>query len=99
MKREIFNKYTEQVNEVFRLEDNTIFKKTKKRDIVDARNMLYFLCSRRPMRVSAIQNYMSEGGYDISHTSILYGIKSIEDKFQEDKDYISTIKKIELCVI
>ncbi len=99
MKREIFNQYAKHVNEIFRLDNNIIFQKTKKRDIVDARNMLYFLCSRRPMRVSAIQQYMSECGYDISHTSILYGIKSIEDKINSDKDYISTIKKIELCVV
>ena len=99
MKREIFNEYADQVNKVFRLNSKDMFKKNKKREIVDARNMLYFLCATRPMRVSAIQEYMAERGYNISHTSIMYGIKSVQEKTESDKDYVSTIKRIELCVI
>jgi len=98
MKREIFNQYAEQVCKIFYINQDEIFTKTKKREIVDARNMLYFLCATRPMRVSAIQSYMEENGYKIAHSSILYGINSVNDKTKADKDYVSTIKKIELCI-
>tara|TARA_R110000796_G_scaffold78440_2_gene174890 strand:- start:193 stop:492 length:300 start_codon:yes stop_codon:yes gene_type:complete len=99
MKREIFNQYKIEVVRIFRLKDGEILTKTKRRDIVDARNMLYYLCATRPMRIRDIQEYMKEDGYDTGHSSIIQGIKCMYERIEGDKDYLSIVKKIEGCVI
>jgi chromosomal replication initiation ATPase DnaA len=99
MKREIYNKYKIEIVRMFRLKDGEILSKTKRRDIVDARNMLYYLCATRPMRVRDIQEYIKEDGHSIGHSSIVQGIKSMSNKVDNDKDYISIVKRIEGCVI
>ena len=60
MKREIFNQYLERVIEQFRMSKENLLSKTKKREIVDARYLLYYLCYRRPMTISYIQKFMNE---------------------------------------
>jgi chromosomal replication initiation ATPase DnaA len=99
MKREIFNQYKLEVVKLFRLKDGEIITKTKRRDIVDARNMLYYLCASRPMRVRDIQEYMNDDGYKIGHSSIIQGVKCMTERIEGDKDYSKVIKKIEGCVI
>ena len=99
MKKEIYSKYKSEIVKLFRLKKGEILKKTKRRDIVDARNMLYYLCATRPMRLRDIQEYMKEDGYDIGHSSIIQGVKSMSDRIESDKDYIAIVKKIEGCVI
>ena len=44
------------------------------RERVDARHLLYYLCSKRPMRITYIQKYMKANGYNINHSSIIHGI-------------------------
>ena len=68
MKFDVFNNYVSQVAELFDVDEDAIFTKSKRRDIVDARQMLYYLCSKRPMRVVYIQEYMAERGYVINHS-------------------------------
>jgi|TARA_R110002126_G_scaffold7415_3_gene36440 chromosomal replication initiation ATPase DnaA len=99
MKKEIYNQYKIEIVRMFRLKDGEILSKTKRRDIVDARNMLYYLCATRPMRVRDIQEYIKEDGYSIGHSSIVQGIKNMSDRIESDKDYVAIVKKIEGCVI
>ncbi len=100
MKREIFNQYADEVSKLFRMDKQRLFVKSKKRDIVDARHMLYYLCSTRPMRLKYISTFMLEKGYDISHSSIIHGIKCMESKVSEDKDYLALMKNIKKqCVL
>ena len=97
MKFDVFNSYVEQVADLFDVDEEAIFTKTKRRDVVDARHLLYYLCSKRPMRVVYIQEYMAERGYVINHSSILHGISQVEEKVKKDKDYVKAIKDIERC--
>lgn len=99
MKRDFFNRYTDEILNLFRLNRNDLFVKNKKRDVVDARNLLYYMCTTRQMRVVTIQEYMAEEGYVISHSSILYGIGNVQEKIINDKDYLHSINRIELCII
>tara|TARA_R110001606_G_scaffold358082_1_gene509586 strand:+ start:108 stop:407 length:300 start_codon:yes stop_codon:yes gene_type:complete len=99
MKKEVYNKYKVEITKRFRLKAKEIVTKTKRRDIVDARNMLYYLCATRPMRIRDIQEYMKEDGYDIGHSSILQGINSMAEKVSNDRDYSVIIKQIEQCTI
>ena len=55
MKKEIFNNYATAISQQFHLNLDDIFTKSRKRECVDARQMLYYLCMERPIRVAYIQ--------------------------------------------
>ena len=41
-----------------------------------------------------IQDYMMDNGYEIHHSNVIYGIKSIKDKMEKDEDYNTVIDRI-----
>lgn len=98
MKHDVFNQYVERVTDLFDIKKDDFFSKSKKRELVDARHLVYYLCSKRPMQVSYIQKYMNEAGYDIKHSSIIHGILAVEQKITEDKDYVAVVKEVERAV-
>lgn len=98
MKQEIFDRYVERICKRFKITPEQLFTKTKKTDIVDARHLLYYLCFNRPMKLITIQNYMEDNGYTINHSSVVYGITSIQTKSEEDRDYKKIIKEIEQSI-
>lgn len=98
MKQEVFNQYVDRVSDLFGISKDVLFSKTKKRNVVDARHLVYYLCAKRPMQVTYIEKYMSECGYDIKHSSIIHGISSVEKRILEDKDYVSVIRDVERAV-
>lgn len=98
MKVDIFNQYVDKVTDRFGITKEELFSKTKKREYVDARHMLYFLCYHRPMRIKYIQEYMSANGYPINHSAIIHGIKQVDGILAEDRDYQQIVKSIEECV-
>jgi len=98
MKKEIFNQYAQKIADLFGVDKKELFVKSKKRDLVDARHLLYYLCFHRPMRLISIQNFMDENGYNISHPSVIHGINTVEQRVAEDADYTSIIKSIEKSV-
>jgi chromosomal replication initiation ATPase DnaA len=83
---------------VYSISPVDLFVKSKRRDIVDARHLLYFLCSERPMRIRYIQQYMEENGYKVGHSTIIHGIKQIREKSEYDTDYQKIIKDIKECI-
>jgi chromosomal replication initiation ATPase DnaA len=98
MKQDVFNQYVERVADLFSVSRDDIFSKSKKRELVDARHLVYYLCAKRPMSISYIQRYMNEAGYVIQHSSIIHGINSVEQKMSGDKDYVSIVKDVERAV-
>lgn len=98
MKSDIFYQYVERITELFRIPKEELFSKSKRRDLVDARYLLYYLCYKRPMSLSYIQRYMSENGYFIRHSSVIYGINTVIEKVKEDSDYMQVVKDIEKTV-
>ena len=98
MKHDVFNQYVERVADLFSINKEDIFSKSKKREFVDARHLVYYLCAKRPMQITYIQKYMNEAGYDIKHSSIIHGIAAVEQKMTEDKDYVSIVKDVERAV-
>jgi chromosomal replication initiation ATPase DnaA len=99
MKAKIFNNYVEKICELFSIDEDTLFTKSKRRDIVDARHLLYYACYIRPMRLVYIQEYMAEKGYLINHSSIIHGIDMVTKKIKKDKDYVNVVKEIQQCII
>jgi chromosomal replication initiation ATPase DnaA len=94
MKNEIFNDYVERIVGLYKIPKEEIFSKNKRMDVVDARHLLYYLCSKRKIQISYIQRYMKMNGYVIGHSSVIHGIKSVEVKVNEDPDYKQIINKI-----
>jgi chromosomal replication initiation ATPase DnaA len=86
--------YSERIQQLFSITSEQLFSKSKKRDLVDARFLLYYLCFKRPMQINYIQKYMTDSGYAIQHSSVIHGISVIEDRIKTDKDYSLTINKI-----
>jgi chromosomal replication initiation ATPase DnaA len=98
MKEDIFNQYVDRIVDIFNITKEELFSKSKKRHIVDARQMLYYLCHKRPMKYIIIQKYMMDNKYEIAHNSIINGIKVVEQRIEADRDYQFIIKDIEKAV-
>lgn len=98
MKQDVFNQYVERVSAMFNISREDFFSKKKNREFVDARYLVYYLCSKRPMQITYIQRYMNEGGSSVKHPSIIHGISAIERRIADDKDYVSVIKDVERAV-
>ena len=98
MKSDVFNQYVDRVSELYNIEKKDLFSKSKKREIVDARHLLYYLCYKRPMTISYIQKYMSTNGYDIQHSSIIHGINSVSLRVRDDADYMQIAKELDKAV-
>ena len=94
MKQQIFKAYALDVCKALGVDVKLLFTKLKRRDLVDARYLLYYFCFNRPMRIRDIQEYMSDEGYTISHSGIIKGIAIITNRVENDKDYSDLVKKI-----
>ena len=64
-----------------------MFSKTRKREIVEARQMLYFLARERPIRLSYIKRFMEENGLPVDHSTIMHGYKKAKNYVDSDPDY------------
>jgi chromosomal replication initiation ATPase DnaA len=98
MKEDVFNQYVVRVLDLYSITKEELFTKSKKRYIVDARQLLYYLCFNRNMKLITIQKFMEDNGYKISHCSVTLGINSVADKVKEDRDYKSIINDIDKAV-
>lgn len=94
MKKGVFKEYLERVLNTFNITEEEIFTKSKRRDLVDARHLLYYLCYHRPMQIRYIQEYMEDYGYKVGHSSIIHGIEQVSDKVSEDMDYDTICREL-----
>jgi chromosomal replication initiation ATPase DnaA len=94
MKKDIFNSYATAISKQFHLSLDEMFDKSRKQEKVDARQMLYYLCMERPIRVSYIKRFMSEAGLDVHITTIIHGYKKAKELIDNDKDYKNIIESI-----
>jgi len=94
VKKPIFDQYAMAVAKAFHLEIDNMFEKSKKRNLVDARQILYLLCMERPIRLTFIKQYLEESGYDVPMSSILHGYERAQKLINEDPDYRDMVDKI-----
>ena len=94
MKKAIFEKYATAVAKEFHLSEDEMFERTRARECVDARFLLFYLCMERPIRTSYIQRYLKEKGLDICHSTILHGYKKAKALVESDPDYKNLAKQI-----
>tara|TARA_Y100001972_G_C7404594_1_gene210141 strand:+ start:218 stop:517 length:300 start_codon:yes stop_codon:yes gene_type:complete len=95
MKKDIFDKYAEAVADKFHLTLGEMFSKTRKREVVEARQMLYFLAQERPIRLSYIKRFMDENGLPVQHSTIIHGYKKASKFVQDDPDYKHILNEIQ----
>jgi chromosomal replication initiation ATPase DnaA len=98
MKEDVFNQYVDKVIEMFSIKRKVLFSKSKQRHVVDARQMLYYLCYNRQMQFITIKNFMVNNGTSVHHNSIVNGIKNVKIKLEEDRDYQTIIRELEKSV-
>ena len=95
MKKDIFDGYAKAIAQQFHLTLDQMFNKTKKREMVDARQMLYYLCMERPIRISYIQRFMEEQGHSVCHSTIIHGYKKAKEMIDKDQDFQDVITKLQ----
>ena len=98
MKSDIFSQYVDRIIHLFNISREELFSKSKRRDIVDARHLLYYLCYKRPMTLSYIQKFMRESGYPTQHSSVIHGINIVTSRVKDDGDYLQVVKDIDKAV-
>lgn len=98
MKEDVFNQYVERVIDLFNMDKETFFSKRKQRHIVDARQLVYYLCRKRQIKSITIQRFMENNGVSIFNNSIANGVKNVNIKLEEDRDYKVIISDIEKAV-
>ena len=94
MKKNIFDQYANAIAKQFHLSLDQMFSPTKRRDIVDARQMLYYLCMERPIRISYIQRFMEENDCPVKHSTIIHGYKKAQEMINQDPDYKQVVTEI-----
>lgn len=94
MKKAIFEKYATAVAKEFHLSTDEMFSTSRKQHLVEARQMLYYLCRERPMRISSIQTYLKDSGLDVCHSTIIHGNKKAKELINSDPDYRYLAKQI-----
>ena len=91
MKRKIFDKYVEVVEDALEISKDDIFTKTRKRENVEARDLLFYLCSQRNMRGNFILDRCREYGLDLDDSQITRGKAKMEELINSDPDWLSLI--------
>jgi chromosomal replication initiation ATPase DnaA len=98
MKEQIFNQYAQRVAKLFGITEEQLFSRTKIREIVDARQLLIYLCYKRPMKLVTIETFLNNKGHKINHSTIGHSIKIVDQKITDDRDYRTIISNIENSV-
>jgi len=94
MKRDIFDIYANAIAKKFHITLDEMFAKSRRSDLVDARQLLYYLCMERPIRVSYIKRFMEENGHTVTHSNIIYSYKKAKELIDDDSDFKTMINDI-----
>lgn len=98
MKKSIFDQYVNRVCKTYEIDKKLLFSRSLKRNVTDARQLLYYLCYNRPMKKAEIIRYMSSEGLSVTTTTITHGVDKVSNKMQQDSDYEYVINDINSCV-
>ena len=94
MKQEILEGYLNAILLTLSIDREEFFKKSKRRDLSDARYFLYYLCKNRPISLVKIQKFMADNGYIIPLSTVFYGAKKMSEKVRADDDYFRAVQRI-----
>lgn len=98
MKRDIFDQYAKLVADFYGITIEQLFIKFNGRINANARQMLWWLCSKRHIPLMEITKHTERNGLKMAHSTICHGINSFEQKLQQDDDYNKIITQFENSV-
>ena len=93
-----FDRCVDIVKTQLDVNESTIFSNTRSMDGVDARSILYRLCSKSSIRNNVISKYMHENGVKVTDSNISASIKRINKLVSDDKDWADIVKRLEKLV-
>ena len=86
-----FDMIVEATAEHFGINPDSIFSKTRIRDVADARQIIMYLCHKHTsLSSSAIGQKLNR-----THTTVLHGISTVEDRINFTKDLADVVADIE----
>jgi|TARA_B100000780_G_C21117335_1_gene452171 chromosomal replication initiation ATPase DnaA len=94
MKKQIFDDYATAVAKAFDLTLDEMFTSSRRGDIVDARQMLYYLCMERPIKISYIQRFLEAYDFKVTHSTIIHGYNKAKELIKIDTDVNDMVQKI-----
>ena len=95
MKKQIFDYYAMSIADQFNITLEEMFTQTKTSHIVDARQLLYWLCIERPIKKSYIKTFCQNNGYDVSYSTLRHGYKSAKILIGSDPDFKAMVTSIQ----
>lgn len=94
MKKALFDLILQQILDKYQIKKDELYEKTKMPDVVNARYLLFYICCNKGISMSRIRKLLKDDGFVITYASILRGIKAMEKRIIEDKDYLKFINSI-----
>jgi len=99
MKKALFNQFASMVAASYMLGNKKVlFQRTKRQDIVDARQMVWYLCIQRGLSLADIIRMMADSGLPLKHPAVINGIRKVEGRVNSDLDYKDFVEKIQNLV-
>ena len=85
MQSDKFDKFVRAVSLEFGISEDKIFKRTKQRLNVDARQALFYLCHKHNISTTYVQEYLKSRGLEMNHSTIIHGRKHISERMKWDE--------------
>ena len=99
MKEYIFTQYLLNISHYLKINDTDLFTLSKKRHIVEARRLLWFLCSEHGMTPTEIKRHTKNlSSRDFQRSTIDRGIVSIKETIRKDPDYLVIIELLKIDI-
>ena len=94
MKKVLFDNILQQILRRYQITKEELYETTKMPDVVNARYLLFYICHKKDINISRIRKLLKDDGYAVTYPTILRGIKAMEKRILEDKDYLKFINSI-----
>jgi chromosomal replication initiation ATPase DnaA len=88
-----FDEIVSDVCRQTRVQESELVEKTKNNHITQARYLIYYLAKVAGYKPKDTIRMMSSMGHEVSHSTIIYGIKEIEKLIEDDKGLDKYVSK------
>ena len=75
-----FDVIVQDVMELTHTNDTELYSKTKDNHVTFSRYLIYYLAKETNHRLNSIVRYMKGKGFDTTPSTVVYGIKQVEEK-------------------
>ncbi len=90
---DLFDEVVEAVSNITRTEPSELFQKTKDNHITQSRYIIYYILKENGYKLATISRCMKTNGYNAANSTILYGVKQIQDKLSTDNSLAEFISR------